>query len=193
MNRRNLVPIDRRRRRALRRAATRWAMVVPTLATTLLATAAALMTIVPASRAEGVAADRAAAQANAARAAAAAVRVQVAIARQSLAAAREVADQPDWSLLLADLSRRLGDDGVLGNCQLSAGDDPTAFTLRLGGVARSEPAVTMLALRLERAGLFDRVDLLQTTPAKVSGGEAVAFQILCTIGPATASTGGRAP
>jgi hypothetical protein len=192
MNRRNLIPHDRRRRRALRRATVRWAVAVSVLTVSAAATGLALSAILPAASADAAEADRTAAQANAARVAASAVRLQVAAARRALAAAHEVADQPDWSLLLADLSRRLGDDGVLGSCQMSTGTDPGVVTVRLAGLARSQPAATLLALRLERAGLFDRVDLLQTTPAQLMGKDAIAFQIACSIG-SPAHAPGRAP
>ena len=95
--------------------------------------------------------------------------------------------------MLADLSRRLGDDGVLSGCELTAGEGgrPGAMAFKLTGIARSQPAATQLALRLEAAGLFERVDLQRTTPTQLMGGDAVGFQIVCTLG--GPSGGGRTP
>ncbi len=176
----------------MRRAGRRWAVVVPAVTAAAVAAGWALSVALPGSRADAAEADRTAGAATVAHARAVTVRVRVAAARQALGAAREVADQPDWSLLLADLSRRLGDDGVLSTCQLATpGDGHAGVTLRLGGLARTQPAVTLLALRLEEANLFDRVDLLQTTPAQLGGTDAVGFQIVCTIG--TTAAAGRTP
>ena len=180
MNRTNLIPRDRLRRRAVRGAAVRWAVAVPAVTATAVATCWALSLAWPGSTAVAAEADRASAAAVVAEARAATVAVRVSTARQTRDAARSVADQPDWGLLLANLSRQLGDDGVLSACQLTTAGG--AVTVRLTGVARSQPGVTQLALRLERAGPFDRVELLQTTAAELLGGPAVAFQIVCTAG-----------
>ncbi len=190
MNRHNLIPHDRRRRRAVRRAGVRWAVATAALSVVLTVTATGLSAALPSPAADAAEADRTAAAAAVARAAAGRDRAAARSVAAALAAAREVADQPDWSLLLADLSRRLGDDGVLSGCDLSA-EPKGPLALRLTGVARTQPAVTALALRLERAGLFDRVDLLRTSPAKLMGDDAVGFQIVCTFAPAAG--GGRVP
>ncbi len=195
MNGRNLIPLARRRRRAFERATLRWVAAVPALIVAVVATYVGLSAALPSGTADAAEAEVTANQAAAARTTASGVRVQVAVARQVLDAAHEVSDQPDWSLLLADLSRRLGDDGVLSGCELRSADDGDAkagaMTLRLTGIAKSQPAATQLALRLEAAGLFSRVDLQRTTPTQLMGGDAVGFQMVCTLG--GAGTRGRTP
>src|SRR5436190_9195882 len=109
------------------------------------------------------------------------LRPQVTEAQAKLGVARTVSGQPDWSLLLSIVSRTLGDDIVLSGCSLqpekiAPGARPAAApangaaktsaevqrrTLALGGFGKSQSEVTQFALRLERLGLFERVDLLQ--------------------------------
>jgi hypothetical protein len=183
MNGRNLIPLARRRRRAFHRATVRWAVAVPALVASVVVVGTVLSAVLPTGTADAAEADRTANQASAARVTASALRVQVAVARHALEAAHEVSDQPDWSLLLADLARRMGDDGVLSACELVPAEDGAGkgLVLKLTGVARSQAAATQLALRLEAAGVFDRVDLQRTSPTQLGGADAVSFQMACTV------------
>ncbi|MCX5662015.1 MAG: PilN domain-containing protein [Planctomycetota bacterium] len=58
---------------------------------------------------------------------------------------------------------------------------PRQFQLNLGGLARSQGAVTAFVLRLQATGLFEQVDLVKTTREPFLTGEAIAFQIRCTL------------
>ena len=112
-----------------------------------------------------------------------------------------VGKQPDWSILLAVLADCLGDEIVLKTCQLTpAGDSPTkrpsasakdpaaprargdgGFVFLLSGLGRSQTAVSQFVLRLESAGLFDRVTLIKTNRETFVKGKAVAFQLECLL------------
>jgi len=117
-------------------------------------------------------------------------------AQRLQAANRVLSDQPDWSLLLALLSKTLEDDIVLRTCQLKpAGDGeslvsglsgPTAdpkggFLLSLRGYGRSQAAVAKFVLRLEQTGLFRQVKTIKTTREAFLNAEAVAFRLECLL------------
>ncbi len=110
--------------------------------------------------------------------------------------------QPDWSRLLMGLSDRLGDEIVLGRCQLVtvtqdnktlAGSETDAITakplgvflaecrhkLTLTGFGRTQESVSRFILRLEGAGLFDTVRLASCSRQSFLSGEAVAFSVEC--------------
>jgi len=98
------------------------------------------------------------------------LRVSLAEASRQIAAARALAENPDWSLLLGMVSSDLSDDVVLERCFLapvdSAGDSdrpaqPTRpdeqvlyqrYTLDLSGYSRSQTGVSQYVLRLEKSG-----------------------------------------
>ena len=115
-------------------------------------------------------------------------RARVAAANLTLDAERRVSEQPDWSVLLALLADKAGDQIVLKSCRVapaSAGDaKPVAalsgaalLTVEAGGVGRSQLAVSQFLLRLERTGLFAKVALVDTHREGFLTGEAVAFRI----------------
>lgn len=58
---------------------------------------------------------------------------------------------------------------------------PRAFRLDLAGMARSQTAVSQFVLRLEKARVFDEVRLVQTSRKPFLKGEAVAFQLECSL------------
>jgi hypothetical protein len=73
----------------------------------------------------------------------------------------------------------------------------TMLRLTLQGMGRSPAAVSQFVLRLERLGLFERVDLARSSRQNVGTIEANVFRIECllqrSVKPATAPTnGGRA-
>jgi len=129
---------------------------------------------------------------------------ELAAARLMLDSTLKVADQPDWSVLLALTARTLGDQIVLERCQVleSTKDDsftpsarrgrsrgrialrhemPDAFTMELSGYGRSPEAVARFVLRLERTALFDKVTIRSTDRQPFRAGEAIAFEIGCTL------------
>ena len=118
-----------------------------------------------------------------------------------LASCRAVGKQPDWSVLLAMLSTRLGDDIVLERCRLRglkasdggarapspdapADDEADArkqFIFEISGFGRSQLAVSRFILSLERMRLFDRVRLIKTNRQPFLQGKAVGFKLECLL------------
>lgn len=112
-----------------------------------------------------------------------------------------VKNQPDWSVLLAMLSKNLGPDVVLKNCKLNMAEgvsvisisdevpvtssrtkDRRQFMLELSGLGRTQTAVSQFVLRLEKSGLFDKVKLVRTTRESFYSGKAVSFDLVCSLG-----------
>ena len=138
------------------------------------------------------------------------LKIQLRDAQLKLGVARTVGDQPDWSLLLAILGKLSDDQIVLRSCRLeilaesrillpagpkpasqpAAPNGPTKFTLTLTGLGKAQADVTNFVLRLEKLGLFDRVDLLQSLREPVANGEATAFKIECALHARAAGTNG---
>lgn len=129
-----------------------------------------------------------------------AVRGAIAALRAKIEANNAVGQQPDWSILLALVARNLGSDVVLKHCELaSARDDAPPrgegssnrreqFVFEITGFGRTQSAVSAFVLRLEKAGLFDKVKLIKTRRQNFMSGKAVEFQLACTLG-----THGRRP
>ena len=127
-----------------------------------------------------------------------ALRPRIREAMSSLAAARSIGDQPDWSLLLGLLSKLLGDDTVLSSCKLTvalptsdepAPDDQVRHLLSLTGLGRSHAAVLEYVRKLEQIGLFQAVTVIDTRSEPFTDGQAIAFHIECHI----PADGGRVP
>ncbi len=137
-----------------------------------------------------------------------AARADLASANSTLRATRAVADQPDWSALFALLGRSVGEDVVLRSVELRpetpAPSQPAAapaaaaakagskvakvtpapaLILNVGGLGRSQLAVTRFILRLESTGLFARVTLLDTGREPFHTGEATSFRAVCLLDP----------
>ena len=142
------------------------------------------------------------------------VRDELSGVQATLRATRAIANQPDWSILLALLGHATGDDVMLRSFELQpnapvapavkAAPTPpgarapqpsapaprsAAFVLNLGGLGQSQPAVTQFVLRLERVGLFSRVTLLDTSREPFRDGEATSFRLECVIDGSTAAPG----
>ena len=136
----------------------------------------------------------------------AAVQADLAAARSTLRATQAIADQPDWSILLALMGRSAGPEIVLRNCNVEqtiapvvapvaqptgrgAAKAPPAppappvkvFSVGTQGMGRSQFAVAQFVLRLERSGLFARVSLVDTSRESFLGREAVSFRIECVL------------
>jgi hypothetical protein len=112
------------------------------------------------------------------------------------AASREIADQPDWGVLLTYLAGTLGDDAALDSVHLSVpaaveasagkGSKPPGSrsgrrTLVLTGMAGSQESASSVAIELRGSGLFDEVALAETRRTDYMGAKAVAFRIECAI------------
>jgi Tfp pilus assembly protein PilN len=121
----NLIPLHRRRAKARRARSRAWFAIGGAYAVVLFIAGAALMLTsadVPMKDLRKAASDieRSNQQLTA-------IRTVLAEAQQTLASARAVSDQPDWSILLVLLAKSQGDDGVLNRCELSPARDDAAM------------------------------------------------------------------
>jgi hypothetical protein len=127
-------------------------------------------------------------------------------ARATIEANRTVAEQPDWSVLLALLAKCTGDDVVLRSVIITPPAAPTGaaaaaaqaaakagtpapappavpeFLLEVHGIGRSQLAVQQHVLRVEQTGLFAKVALLDTGREPYLEQDAIAFRLQCTFG-----------
>jgi Tfp pilus assembly protein PilN len=126
--------------------------------------------------------------------AAMAVQRDLARAKGVLNASQAVSDQPDWSIVLALLARRLGDEAMLRRVDLrpiaGATPSPSAagagcqapYLLKLSGCGRSPEAVSRFVLALERTGTFDQVKTIKASREPFQEIEVVGFQVECAVG-----------
>lgn len=126
----------------------------------------------------------------------AAMRGAVQSVRARIEANRAVGNQPDWSVLLALMAKNLGPDVVLKRCKLDlagrgrssvtpvdqSSERRREFVFEVSGLGRSQMAVSQFVLRLEQAGLFDRVKLIRTRREGFLTGNAIAFELACSLG-----------
>jgi Tfp pilus assembly protein PilN len=194
MNRVNLIPPHRRRAKARRTRLRNWiainigyALILGLAGVTVCAQSFATKAPAGALMAANRDIDLEKSQLSATRAA-------IAHAQQIIALSKGVSDQPDWSRLLAPLANSLGDDILLNRCELSAikndspgnpqpkePQDTSHMSLHLAGLARSQSAVAQFMLRLEAMGLFDHVNLQQTSREQFMDGDAVKFELNCPL------------
>lgn len=136
------------------------------------------------------------------------IRVDLLAAEAKLRGNRAIADQPDWSVLLAVLGEMIGGDVVLKNCYIrpvnpnrdghgtnlrrieprTPSERATAktteaapFILEAGGIAKDYTAANQFVLRLEHTGLFAKVTLLDTGREAFFDKDAIAFRIECAM------------
>jgi hypothetical protein len=143
------------------------------------------------------------------------MRNSLAAAQSTLRAHEAIANQPDWSVLLAVLAQKIGDDVVLkgirvhpaGATAAAGRTDPrrttvmatpsggpggaggeAPFVLEASAMAKTHAAANRFVLELERTGLFAKVTLLDTAREPFLVGEAIAFRLECSLDdPATPS------
>ena len=150
----------------------------------------------------------------------ASARVKLAAAQSTLRANQAIANQPDWSILLAVLAKGIGDDVVLKSCHvrpIPAAGSPEArrsaapaavapgapagsgsgtlseagpFELEASGVARTLASAHRFVGDLEKTGLFARVTLMDTTRDQYTGKPAIAFRLKCSLDEPTAAPSG---
>lgn len=126
----------------------------------------------------------------------------------ALETTRAFREQPDWSMLLAGLAQKLGEDLVLTRCQLAAvneqaqapvqGGSPSTsskppakslraslmeqrYRLTLSGFGLTQESVSQFVLGLEGIGLFDRVRLLSSSRQTFCSSQAVGFSVECIL------------
>ena len=139
------------------------------------------------------------------------LREQLVASRWKLDTFRGVGQQPDWSVLLTLLADGLGNEVVLKSCELdeimipvetAAGRrgnsqiittsrledkaERMAFVLRVAGFGRSQTAVSLFVLRLERSGMFDNVRIVSTVREPFLNAKAIAFRLKCRLEGTTA-------
>ncbi len=199
----NLIPQPRRQAASARKRAQRWCWSVAGYAALLLGgyvACAAAITLQSDDKSAMI--EKTARQIDELNNATAALKPQLTEAHTKLSVARTVGDQPDWSLLLVIISATLDDDIVLSSTKLEPitpevkpaapskdgkeTKDPTIaqpsmLALSLQGMGRSQAAVTQFVLRLERLGLFERVDLARSGRQTVGNTEANVFRIECLL------------
>lgn len=133
-----------------------------------------------------------------------ALRKQLALCRGQLHINDTIQHQPDWSRLLLLIGEAVGEEVALTTCQLVTlddqnknvieqlgGDDEATsaetlltkrdYRLRILGFARTQTAVSLFVLRLERLELFNSVRLGKSRRQDFLGEQAIAFTIQCEI------------
>ncbi|WP_241180012.1 PilN domain-containing protein [Humisphaera borealis] len=202
----NLIPFHRlesRRRRSLRRG---WVVGCACYGALVAAAGAAALAIDTHSGSDlqarlqtaGTEVDRASAEV-------AGFRTELDRVQSLLRSSRAIAEQPDWSSLLALMATKAGQDVTLKGCSVRprqvpsptagvpkpaspsspksvkpAAIDPTLL-VNVAGLGASQAAVSQFALRLEGTGLFGRVTLLDTTREPFADKQLVSFRIECTL------------
>jgi hypothetical protein len=129
-----------------------------------------------------------------------AARAELAAAKATIEANRTVAEQPDWSILLALLAKTTGDDVVLRSVLVAppppgtpaaaaptpnkSGATPATpeVALELTGVGQTQLAVSQHVLRLEQTGLFSKVTLLDTNREAYVNSNVIGFRLQCQFG-----------
>jgi hypothetical protein len=124
-------------------------------------------------------------------------RRELASARATIEANRTVAEQPDWSVLLALLAKTTSDDVILrgvtiGPPVMSAAQASATprgakaaapdAVLEIMGVGRTQLAVSRHVLRMEQTGLFSKVTLVDTGRETFLRETAIGFRLQCTFG-----------
>ena len=117
------------------------------------------------------------------------LRQQLTALNSNLQSMQYVSGRPDWSILLAALSQRLGDDVVLNavDCTKDSSGKKDSLTnafpqtFRISGIGRSQQSVARFVLGLEALNFFSRVQLVQTAPQSLHGGEYLGFQLICSL------------
>jgi Tfp pilus assembly protein PilN len=186
VNRGNLIPTARRASRVRRRLLRRWIIVSVGYALLLVISALAVNWIGAAEAVDPAVAAQVRNEISRSTAKLASFHSQAAGLDRELALARKIADQPDWSILLAAIAKQCGDEITLAGCDLSerrevSGKDPSAVNLDVHGVGRSNDAVANFVLRLEGVPILERVKLLQTTRKQVFGLDAFSFDVTCSV------------
>jgi len=212
----NLIPLQRRRAKARRARARAWFVIGGGYAAVLIIAGAAMLLLMSPAESTGDL-RKASTEIERSNQQVTAIRLVLAEAQQTLASARAVSDQPDWSILLAVIADSRGDELVLNRIDVAPAKDeappvgPVAppssvqtvglapkpvsraaakADVRLAGIGRSQAAVAQFVLQLESTDLFEHVWLLQTTRQDYLGDEAFAFELDCPLRGRTTSGGG---
>lgn len=130
------------------------------------------------------------------------LRKQLALCHTQLQTNEILRNQPDWSRLLLVIGEAVGEEVALNTCMLSTLDDKQGqimeatgvkagdvsnevilqerqYKLKISGYSRTQTAVSLFVLRLERLELFSSVRLEKSRRQEFLGEPAVAFAIEC--------------
>jgi Tfp pilus assembly protein PilN len=194
----NLVPMSRRRASAREDRIVAWTIGIGLLACALGVATAAIRISTRSSTAAATARELAGVDAELAQLATLVdeSKSRAQKAESHLSAARAIADHPDWSLLLNLLGTLRGDHIDLArialgyrkpdaNTNANANAKPDArpargYWIRITGQALDQAAVARFAVRLEGAGLFDKVTLTESRKGAAENA-LVEFQIDASI------------
>lgn len=188
----NLLPMSRRRASAREDRAVAWAMGIGVLACSLAVATAAIRVSTRSTTAAATARELSGVESELAQLATLVdeSKARAQKAESHLAAARAIADHPDWSLLLNLLGRLRGDQIDLARVALgfrkpessakSEPKQPRGYWVRITGQALDQAAVAKFAVRLEGAGLFDKVTLSESKKGAAENA-LVEFQIEASI------------
>jgi Tfp pilus assembly protein PilN len=192
----NLVPESYRRRRLLRRATGRWlvggtvyAMMIGLVWTTYALTGARAYRELVSEKTELAGREKDVKDSlNQARR-------QLADANQRRQISLQLRNRPDWSILLQVLSDQLGDDVTLRDVALTrptvAKDNqpkelqflgPDAAILTIRGIGTNQQAVSQFALRLQRQGLFNDVNMTRSGRETFGRLTGIGFELQCNLG-----------
>ena len=190
MQSRNLIPVYRLAARSRRRRLRRWTVAIAAYAAVLVGVYVGARLIWGGNQ-TALAAELERTAAHVAQTSHTVRTFQKELDAQDLAlrANKALGNQPDWSLLLATLPVKLGDDLVLRRCEIKPGDAaagaaakadaPEAYTLRIAGYGRAMSSVLAFVQSLEALGLFDQVRLTRTNSEPFLSGTAIGFQVEC--------------
>jgi Tfp pilus assembly protein PilN len=192
----NLLPMSRRRAAAREDRIVAWTIGIGLLACALGVATAAIRVSTRSSTAAATARELAGVDAELAQLATLVdeSKSRAQKAESHLAAARAIADHPDWSLLLNLLGTLRGDQIDLArvalgyrkpdaNANASVKSDARparGYWIRITGQALDQAAVAKFAVRLESAGLFDKVTLSESRKGAAENA-LVEFQIDASI------------
>lgn len=141
-------------------------------------------------------------------------------AKLALDTARRASDRPDWSLLLTLIESERGADVMLESVEISGGMQPDdagggagpgaapraaapsgsapkkkieRYDIKISGLAESPAAASALVLRLERLGLFSKIQLAETRPREIEGMTKTAFRLEAELRQLVASAAAAEP
>jgi Tfp pilus assembly protein PilN len=203
MQRINLVPLARQHAAARRHRTRRWAWIVGGyFLLTLAGFGACVAAIGIDSDDTGASLEKTTRQIEELNRTIAQLHPQLADSQTKLLVARTVGDQPDWSELLSLVATTVDDQIALSGMKMDSGAAPADVApatrpsgakhapasggqqniiVAIQGFARSQPAVSQFVLRLERLGLFERVDLVSSGRQSVGDIDAHGFRIECEL------------
>ena len=186
MNTGNLIPSTRRANKARRVRLRRWAAISIGYACLLGVLSLGVAEFFGADSLDPAVISKARGEISKSSATLVSLRTQAVGVRRQLDSIQEVSDQPDWSILLAAVAKRRGEEIILSGCELSRGG--SAIVLRIEGTGLTNKAIAAFVLRLQEIPVIGQVKLLQTSRKQMLGKDAYTFQLTCSLKSAAGGT-----